>query len=98
MKFKTIYILSIIIIFFSCNKDEDSSNLCNDVLFYQDVAPIIYNNCVGCHSYGQSAESFGIFGFTGTQTVNYSGIFDKKDIELNSFIENKPALNPSSKS
>ena len=55
MKFKILYIILFIIFFNSCDRETEINDICDNVSFLNDVAPIIYNNCVSCHSVGQTA-------------------------------------------
>ena len=90
MKFKITYIILFIIFFYSCDQENTPDDLCENISFSNDVSPIIYNNCVSCHSYGQTAESSGIFGSLGGQSVYYNGVFSKKDIIISLITSTDP--------
>tara|TARA_B100001540_G_C15292475_1_gene411044 strand:- start:75 stop:440 length:366 start_codon:yes stop_codon:yes gene_type:complete len=90
MKFKILYIVLFIIFFNSCDRETEINDICDNVSFINDVAPIIYNNCVSCHSVGQTAESAGIFGSIDNNEVYYNTVFAIKDIIISLVSSNDP--------
>ena len=45
----------IILFFSSCSKKDKNNSIINEISFSNDIAPIIYNNCAGCHYKGGPA-------------------------------------------
>ena len=54
MKIRVLF-TSIIIFFSSCSKKDKNNSTSDEISFSNDVAPIIYNNCAGCHYKGGPA-------------------------------------------
>ncbi|MAZ01061.1 MAG: hypothetical protein CMP58_02570 [Flavobacteriales bacterium] len=92
MKFKILYIILFIIFFNSCDRETEIDDVCDNVSFINDVAPIIYNKCVSCHSVGQTAESAGIFGSLNNNEVYYNTVFAIKDIIISLVNSNDPNI------
>ncbi|HEV8244401.1 MAG TPA: hypothetical protein VGP93_01400, partial [Polyangiaceae bacterium] len=61
-------LLGLVLLLAACSPDKSSGGDSGKVTFYEDVAPIVYENCVGCHRPG-SITPFSLIDYASARTV-----------------------------